>query len=614
MAKAKDFGAESDQKLSKSLNKMELFYIGLGGIIGSGWLFATLYATEDAGGASILSWIIGGILIAFIALAYAEISSAIPKSGGIARYPHYTHGGLVGFIMTWAYLISTSISAAAEATASVTYLSSLIPSLACKGVLTPLGIGIDYVFLVAFFFINYFGVKFLGRVSHGVGWWKLLIPSATIVILLVLYFHPSNFTVDFMPSSSYTCHGYGGFSAVLFAIPNAGILFSYLGFRQPIDYSGEAKNPKKNLPFAVIGSLSVGIVIYVLLQVVFIGGLNWSALGVSTGDWKALASTPLPNGPFFCLFRESKVFGLVFLIFYAWSIILLLDAVVSPSGTGWIYMGTASRTIYAFSANGYLPEVFLRIGKTRVPIFSLILTLIIGSIFLLPFPAWVTLTSILSSASVFTYMMGGIGMATLRRLAPDLCRPYVAPAGKILAPLATLSAGLLVYWSGFTILFYVVTAIFIGLPLFFSYYAHKILEVKKSVTLTLGIADLILIPLASYYYLIQSSYLTVNNTVAFAVYLISMVAIVFSNVTVVYLHSSEEGKEEIKAGIWLISFIFTMLVLSYLGGFGPADLIPFPEDTIVIGIVTLIFHFIAVKSGIKTKALGELKSSVSTSQ
>jgi amino acid transporter len=82
---------------------MELFYIGLGGIIGSGWLFATLYAAENAGGASILSWIIGGVLISFMALAYAEISSAIPKSGGIARYPHYTHGGLVGFIMTWAY-------------------------------------------------------------------------------------------------------------------------------------------------------------------------------------------------------------------------------------------------------------------------------------------------------------------------------------------------------------------------------------------------------------------------------------------------------------------------------------------------------------------------------
>ncbi len=611
MARARDLGVESDKKLSKSLNKMELFYIGLGGIIGSGWLFATLYAAEDAGGASILSWIIGGILISFIALAYAEISSAIPKSGGIARYPHYTHGGLVGFIMTWAYLISTSISAAAEATASVTYLSSLVPSLACKGVLTPLGIGIDYLFLVAFFFINYFGVKFLGRLSHGVGWWKLLIPTATIVILLIFYFHTTNFTVDFMPSSAYTCHGYGGFSAVLFAIPNAGILFSYLGFRQPIDYSGEAKEPKKSLPFAVIGSLVVGIIIYVLLQVVFIGGLNWSALGVTPGDWKALASTRLPNSPFFCIFRESNVFGLVLLIFYAWSIILLLDAVVSPSGTGWIYMGTASRTIYAFSANGYLPEAFLRIGKTKVPVLSLVLTLIIGSIFLLPFPAWVTLTSILSSASVFTYMMGGIGMATLRRLAPDLCRPYIAPAGKILAPLATLSAGLLVYWSGFTILFYVVTAIFVGLPLFFSYYANKILEVKKSFAIALGIADLILIPLDSYFYLIQSKYLTLNNVTAFVIYLLSMIAIVLVNLILVYLFSSEEGKEEVKAGTWLISFIFTMLVLSYLGGFGPANIIPFPEDTIVIGAVTVIFHYIAVKSGIKTKALEELKSSIS---
>lgn len=92
-----------------------------------------------------------------------------------------------------------------------------------------------------------------------------------------------------------------------------------------------------------------------------------------------------------------------------------------------------------------------------------------------------------------------------------------------------------------------------------------------------------------------------------------MAIIVSSNIVAVYMSSPAEGKEEIRAGIWLISFIFAMILLSYLGGFGPAKLIPFPEDTIVIGIVTLIFHYLAVKSGIKTKALEELERGVSVS-
>ncbi|WP_338025982.1 APC family permease [Acidianus manzaensis] len=460
-----------------------------------------------------------------------------------------------------------------------------------------------------FFFINYFGVKVLGKISHGVGWWKLLIPSITIILLLVLYFHTSNFSINFVPQARDTAVGYGGFSAVLFAIPNAGILFSYLGFRQPIDYSGEARNPRKSLSFAVVGSLLIGILIYVMLQIVFIGGLNWSALGVYPGDWKALENTALSNGPFYFLFRDSGVLGLVFLVFYVWSIILLLDAVISPSGTGWIYMGTASRTIYAFSTNAYLPQIFMTIGKNKIPIFSLILTIIIGSVFLLPFPAWVTLTSILSSASVFTYMMGGIGMATLRRLAPDLCRPYTVPAGSLIAPLATLSAGLLVYWSGFTTLFYVITAIFVGLPLFFSYYAHRILGVNKKASMILGIIDLITIPIASYYYIVNSNYLTSNNVILFIGYLVILAVIVFGNALVLYSLGDKEGKDEVKSGLWLLGFIFVILGLSYFGGFGPGKVIPFPEDTIVIAVVVLVFHFLAVKSGIKTKALEELEKS-----
>ena len=90
-------------------------------------------------------------------------------------------------------------------------------------------------------------------------------------------------------------------------------------------------------------------------------------------------------------------------LFAIWSFILLIDAVLSPSGTGWIYIGTAGRTVYGFASNGYLPGIFLRIGRTKVPVFALIASTIIAAIFMLPFPSWESLVGFISSATVFLY-------------------------------------------------------------------------------------------------------------------------------------------------------------------------------------------------------------------
>ena len=82
-----------DKKLKKALNTWDLYFLSLGGIIGSGWLFAAAAAASTTGPASIISWIIGGVLVLFIALVYAELGGMIPRSGAISRYGHYSHGG-----------------------------------------------------------------------------------------------------------------------------------------------------------------------------------------------------------------------------------------------------------------------------------------------------------------------------------------------------------------------------------------------------------------------------------------------------------------------------------------------------------------------------------------
>ncbi|MDA8284840.1 MAG: amino acid permease, partial [Actinomycetota bacterium] len=104
---ASDFEA-SDRRLRRDLSRSQLLLLSLGAIIGSGWLFSAITADELAGPASIISWIVGGILVLLIAIAYAEVATMLPRSGAVVRYPHLTHGGYTGFILGWAYIIASA--------------------------------------------------------------------------------------------------------------------------------------------------------------------------------------------------------------------------------------------------------------------------------------------------------------------------------------------------------------------------------------------------------------------------------------------------------------------------------------------------------------------------
>jgi len=635
---ARDLGIESDKQLRKALGKFELLFLSIGGIIGSGWLFASLDAAAYAGSGAILGWIIAWILIMFIGLAFAEIASAIPKSGGIARYPHYTHGGWVGFIMSWAYFIVAISTPPLEAEAVTEYIGSFSPKLSSLlvttgtfngttvTILTPVGLGIAVLLMLFFFFLNYLGVKALGEASHGVGWWKLLIPTITVILLLALSFHPSNFTLGggFFPSAQYVAGGsagIAGIAAVFYAIPTTGILFAYTGFRQSVEYGGEGKNPGKDIPLALIGSLSIALVLYVLLQTSFIGAINWNALylnesgklvPVTPGNWSALSTAvtksgiQVASGPFFTLLRIAPVAGLAALILLGWSYILMIDAVVSPSGTGWIYLGTATRSFYALAANGYLPGFFLKIGKTRIPIYALIASLILGIIFLLPFPSWYEIVGLNTSATVVNYIMSGITLGVLRKTAPDLKRPYKLPAASVIAPLATLAAGLMLYWSGFGVLFYVYTTVFLGIPIFMFFYASKWLGIKRSTATTIGIVDLAIDLGLAFYLFYATSGLSHANNIAFAIYYIIIAAMFIGTTAFLAYAAPKEVKREINAGWWAVIYLLIIYLLSYFGAFGLNTVIPFPWDTIIAAIITLGFHFWAVHSGFRTEAIEEI--------
>ncbi|BDC18913.1 APC family permease [Acidianus sp. HS-5] len=540
--------------LRKVLTKKELTFLSLGGIIGSGWLFAPLAAAAYAGPLSIASWIIGGLMMIIIALAYAEISSALPESGGIIRYPHYTHGSTLGFIMAWSYIISAISTVAIEAVATTTYISHFFPTLTSGNQLTLEGIVVTYALLIIFFLVNYYGVKFLGRVSHGIGWWKIIIPTTTAVILLA-YFNPAN--VVFGKTACYQ-----GFNGMLYAIPESGIVFSYLGFRQAIEYGGEGRNPQKDIPFAVISSLLISMAIFISLQLGFLGVVK------TDGNWAGLLNSPLANAPLISVIEMLPI------VFSFWVGILLFDAIISPAGTGIIYLGTTTRSFYASAKSGYFPSNLTKINEKGIPIFALIISLIASALFLLPIPSWYQIVGISSSATVLTYIMGGIGVETMRRIAPNIKRSYLLSNLRILAPLATIFAGLLIYWSGFSTLFYIFTLVILGLSAY-----------KRGVT---GILSGVITLLNSYELYVETSALTSASWYFIPFIIIDTLVLTFLILT------SEEGK----FSAWAIPLLSGTLILSYISPFGLYDVIPFPYDLIVTSVFFFIIHKIAVKSSL----------------
>lgn len=151
---------KTDKQLRKSLTFIDIIFLVLGALIGSGWLFASFYASEVAGPSAIVSWIIAGVLMLFVALAYAELSGAIPKSGAIVRYPKYTHGNFASYFLSWSYLVASLSVAPAEAIAIVTYLGIFYPwlfktvtiALGTATILTPPGIVIAFILLTVCYF------------------------------------------------------------------------------------------------------------------------------------------------------------------------------------------------------------------------------------------------------------------------------------------------------------------------------------------------------------------------------------------------------------------------------------------------------------------------------
>src|SRR5690242_13626939 len=182
-----------------------LLFVSAGSIIGSGWLFGALYAAQIAGPAALLSWVLGAVFMLTLALIYAELGGAYPVAGGTARFPHYSHGSMVGYAVGWLWWIGAATVAPIEVEAALQYFTHYVSWLTTTSggetVLTAQGYAVAVVLMALFTIVNAMGVRWLAKSNTPITAWKIAIPVLAIVALLVTRFHSANFHAagGFMP-------------------------------------------------------------------------------------------------------------------------------------------------------------------------------------------------------------------------------------------------------------------------------------------------------------------------------------------------------------------------------------------------------------------------------
>src|SRR3954447_23765650 len=245
----------SSTGLRRTVGFWGLMFVSLGSIIGSGWLLSALTASEVAGPAAILSWILAAVMLTVLALVYAELGATYPVAGGTGRFPYFSHGPLAGFVAGWASWLQAVMIAPIEVLAAIAYANSLHSvqkhfnmihqSGSKEGLLNGLGLGVAAVALLLFTLMNLAGAQFMAESNAIVVIWKTAVPLLAIVVIAASSFHLGNFHSThggFMPN---------GIHGVFAALP-LGVVFALQGFEQAVQLAGEARDPKRDLSRAII--------------------------------------------------------------------------------------------------------------------------------------------------------------------------------------------------------------------------------------------------------------------------------------------------------------------------------------------------------------------------
>ena len=454
--------------LKRTLGPFALVALGIGAIIGAGLFVRTAAAIADRAGPSVtLAFIVAGIGCAFAGLCYAEFASMIPIAGSAYTYSYATMGELVAWIIGWDLVLEYAVGAATVAIAWSEYANRVLdwfglrvpyqfshgPFESADGVSGIINIPALFILLLLT------ALLIRGTQESAIVNSVIVVVKVSIVLLVIAigwgFINPANHTPFIPEATTYTAstgitHDYGGIMGILGA---AGVVFfAYIGFDAVSTAAQEARNPKRDMPIGILGSLVVCTILYVLFSYVL--------SGVATvQDFRAQG-------------REASVAYAIstYMHGYEWLSKLVTVAILAGfSSVILVMLLGQSRVFYTMSHDGLVPKIFSDVHpRYRTPYKSNMLFFVFTGLFagFIPEDVVGEMTSI---GTLFAFILVCAGVWIMRRKRPDIERAFRVPAVPVVATAGILVCGSMIYGLGWTNWMRLIIWLVIGLVFYFSY-------------------------------------------------------------------------------------------------------------------------------------------------
>lgn len=438
-----DLQAEAlkDQRLNRVLGPLNLISLGIGGIIGAGIFVLTGHAAAQyAGPGIVLSFILSGMACAFAGLCYAEFASMIPLSGSAYTYGYATMGEFIAWIIGWNLILEYLFAASTVAVGWSSYVVSLLKDFGINIPIAftnapydhPMPVGahwwdvwqlfihgwistgavlnIPAMLIVAIITILLvIGIKESTNFNNAIVALKLAV-IMTFIIVGVFYINRNNWHPFVPPADAdgnYGWHGVVHGAAVIF--------FAYIGFDAVSTAAQEAKNPQRDMPIGLLGSLGICTILYIAVSLVLTGIVKYTQLNVAAPIAVAVNSL----GP-----------SLAWLAFF-----IKIGAIAGLSSVILVLLFGQPRIFYAMSKDGLLPPIFSEVhSKFRTPWIAQLLTGVISMLIAGLFPIGL-LGELVSIGTLLAFAIVCVGVFVLRFTDPQIPRPFRVPAFWFCAPM-----------------------------------------------------------------------------------------------------------------------------------------------------------------------------------
>ena len=485
-----------EHTLKKALSGLDLTMLGVGAIIGTGIFVLTGQAAgKHAGPAVVISMILAGIVSAFAALCYSEFAASVPISGSAYAYGYGTLGEFVAWIIGWDLILEYAFGAATVAVGWSGYVVSFMrenlnipfPLALSKGPWDPITLADG---TVTHGLLNLPGVLIsiavtlllIRGIKESASFNTVIVIIKVIVVILFIvagigYVAPDNIFNAPCPPGNPGCSPFFpfGFSGVITGA--AVIFFAYIGFDAVSTAAQEAKNPQKDMPRGILGSLAICTVLYILVSGIMVGIVDYKALTNAAAPLATAIDEALKANQG----ATAGLMGTILGVFSSW--IIKIGAVLGLSSTMVVMVMGQPRVFYSMSRDGLLPAWASKIHpKYQTPHVTTAITGTVVAI-LAGFVPISLLGELVSIGTLFAFVIVGTGIIILRSSAPSLHRPFKVPLSPIVPILTVVSAAFLMNSLPLDTWIRLIDWMAIGLLVYFGYsYTNSKLAAVDSVS------------------------------------------------------------------------------------------------------------------------------------